>query len=767
MSRDTNISVLFIEDSPSDALLVQEAFAAVPSAPFTVTHTTRLSAGIQHLHQGLFAAVLLDLGLPDSQGLGTLTTLRRQVPETPVVVLTSLTDETLAMQAVQAGAQDYLLKGEITGPLLGRTLRYAIERKRVAVMQARLAAIVDNSADAIIGKTLDGVIMSWNAGAERMYGYTATEVVGRSIALLIPRETAEDMPYLLACLQRGEHIAAYETIRVRKDGIRLDVSLTVSPIRNDLGQIVGAAAITRDITPQKRAERALQQQRDWFNVTLSSIGEGVMATDTTGHITFINAVAAALTGWRVQEALGRPITEVFRMIQTQTRQPVDDPLQRALQEGRVVRPAQETLLLTADAGALPIAVSASPMCTEDGELLGAVLVCRDMSEQRQMEEDLLRARKIESVGILAGGLAHDFNNLLTGILGNVSLAKLWAKGDANVVVRLTEAEKACERATALTHQLLTFAKGGAPVRHTVALGEAIQESARFVLRGANVRGALQIPADLWPVNADAGQINQVIHNVILNAVQAMPEGGTVQVQAHNVVIGVDEALPLRAGRYLKIIVQDHGFGIPREILPNIFDPYVTTKIASSGLGLTTAYHIVAKHEGHIDITSEVAQGTTVAIYLPASQQTLVPVSASPATALQGSGRILVMDDEEMICDLLHELLSSLGYQAECVRDGTEAVAVYQRAQVTGQPFAAVILDHTIPGGMGGRETITRLRVLNPQIKAILSSGYANDPMMADYTHYGFSGVVAKPYTVAKLQEALYHMLQGGAASADT
>jgi PAS domain S-box-containing protein len=389
MSGDTSISVLLIEDSPTDVLLVQAAFATVSSARFAVTHTVRLSEGLQHLQQGQFSVVLLDLGLPDSQGMATLTTLCRQAPETPVVVLTALTDETLAIQSVQAGAQDYLLKGEITGPLLGRTLRYAIERKRVEVIQARLAAIVDNSTDAIIGKTLKGVIMSWNAGAEQMYGYTAAEVVGRSMAFLMPPETSEDMPHILARLQRGEHIAAYETVRVRKDGVRLDVSLTVSPIRNDVGQMVGAAAIARDITPRKRAEKALQQQRDWFNVTLSSIGEGVIATDTKGHTTFINAVATELIGCQAEGALGRPITEVFRIVQAQTQQPVDNSLLHALQEDRVVRLTQETLLLTGDAGMVPIAVSASPMRTEDGELLGAVLVCRDMSVQRQMEEDLL------------------------------------------------------------------------------------------------------------------------------------------------------------------------------------------------------------------------------------------------------------------------------------------------------------------------------------------------------------------------------------------
>src|SRR5262245_6955259 len=382
-----------------------------------------------------------------------------------------------------------------------------------------------------------------------------------------------------------------------------------------------------------------------------------------------------------------------------------------------------------------------------------------MAARQRMEEELLKARKIKSVGILAAGIAHDFNNLLTGILGYVSLAKVVAQTDAKVVVYLTEAEQACQQATALTQQLLTFAKGGAPVRHTISLVELLKECVGFVLRGANVRGDLQIATDLWPVDVDAGQINQVIHNVVLNAMQAMPGGGTVQVQAENVLLAAGVPFPLSEGRYVKITVQDSGCGIPKEVLSNIFDPYFTTKAEGSGLGLATAYAIVIKHEGYITIASEVGVGTTVVIYLPTSQK--VPVSAQAHYApgpLSGSGRILVVDDEEVVRNVLRQLLKSLGYTVECVQDGTEAVAAYRRAQAAGQPFSVVILDYTIPGGMGGLEALAHLRAIDPQVTALISSGYANSPVMADWAYYGFSGVVAKPYTVAQLQEALHHVL---------
>ena len=349
-------------------------------------------------------------------------------------------------------------------------------------------------------------------------------------------------------------------------------------------------------------------------------------------------------------------------------------------------------------------------------------------------------RKIESVGVLAGGIAHDFNNLLTGILGNISLAKMLLGGaEARVAARLTEAEHACQRATALTQQLLTFARGGAPIRHTVALHDVLHEFVTFALHGTTVRSDMSIPATLWPVDGDEGQLSQVLHNIVLNAVQAMPQGGTVQVRAENVAWTTSLPLPLQEGRYIKITVRDHGGGIPAAALPNIFDPYFTTKPSGRGLGLATAYAIVTKHDGHLTVESEEGIGTTFSLYLPASPQPLAAVPVAEAVPLGGSGRILVMDDDVVIRDLLREMLTSMGYTVAAACDGTEVLALFQRAQAEDHPFHAVILDNTIPGGMGGQDTITHLRALDPQVKALISSGYATDPVMADYAPYGFDG----------------------------
>jgi two-component system cell cycle sensor histidine kinase/response regulator CckA len=509
-----------------------------------------------------------------------------------------------------------------------------------------------------------------------------------------------------------------------------------------------------DITLRKRAEEALRQQRDWFEVMLSSIGDAVIVTDTNSAITFINPVAERLTGWGAQEPLGHPIDAVFRIIHEYTRQPIESPVTRVLREGTVVGLANPTVLITRHGSEVPIADSAAPIHSSGGTIQGVVLIFRDISERIRMEKELFRARKIDSVGVLAGGIAHDFNNLLTVLLGNISLARMFAGLDEKVTARLVEAEKAGQRATALTHQLLTFSKGGAPVRCTVSITELLKESTSFVLHGSTVRCNLLIPEDLWPVDVDAGQINQVLHNVVLNAIQAMPDGGSVQVQVEHILVSPGGPLSLQKGRYLKVSVQDHGCGIPQDVLPNIFDPYFTTKEHGSGLGLATAYAIIIKHEGYMIAESAVGAGTTISIYLPASQHTLVTTQDATETPRIGSGRILVMDDEDAIRDLLSDMLTSLGYEAACVRDGAEAMALYQSARAAGQPFAVVILDATIPGGMGGRETLERLRALDPQVKAVISSGYANDPVMASFAQYGFSGVLAKPYTVAGLSDVL-------------
>jgi nitrogen-specific signal transduction histidine kinase/CheY-like chemotaxis protein len=374
----------------------------------------------------------------------------------------------------------------------------------------------------------------------------------------------------------------------------------------------------------------------------------------------------------------------------------------------------------------------------------------DITDRKAREEELLYGRKLESIGILAGGIAHDFNNLLAGILGNIELAKMLTVREGNVYERLEEAGQATLRAKDLTMQLLTFSKGGEPVKSIIAIGELIKESVRFALRGSNVKCEFSIPDNLWPVDVDEGQMNQVVNNVIINADQAMPEGGTITVACENVTLGASEVPPLKEGKYIRISVEDRGIGISKEHLSRIFDPYFTTKQRGSGLGLATSYSIIKKHHGQITVESARGVGTVIRIYLPASEGTVVKKDVKKEELLKGAGRILVMDDDEILRGASKSMLKVLGYEVALAQEGAEAIAAYQQAKEAGRPFDAVIMDLTIPGGMGGKETIKKLLEIDPAAKAIVSSGYSNDPVMAEYAKYGFRGAMIKPYRIKDL-----------------
>jgi two-component system, cell cycle sensor histidine kinase and response regulator CckA len=372
---------------------------------------------------------------------------------------------------------------------------------------------------------------------------------------------------------------------------------------------------------------------------------------------------------------------------------------------------------------------------------------------RQTAQAWLTTKKLEAVGTLAGGIAHDFNNLLTAILGHQALAKLYVRPQEPGFVHLAAAEKAAQQAADVTQQLLTFAKGGAPVKQLMGLPPFLREAIHGALADSNVQYDFVLAEELWPVEADRNQIKQVIYQLARNAVQAMPQGGRLKVQAVNVPPG-DVPLLHTRGPYIRISITDQGSGIAAEHLEKIFDPYFTTKVHSSGLGLTTAHTIIQRHAGHMTVDSSLGQGTTVHVYLPAAPDAKLPRPVVTAPPMADQGKVLVMDDEEVIRKVVTLMLKQLGYSVESARDGDEAIALYRRAKAAGQPFTVVLMDLIIAAGMGGRETIARLRAFDPEIKAIVSSGYSNDLVMANFQHYGFSGVLAKPYQLAELRAVL-------------
>jgi len=393
---------------------------------------------------------------------------------------------------------------------------------------------------------------------------------------------------------------------------------------------------------------------------------------------------------------------------------------------------------------------------KDGRPVRSSSVAHDITERKKLEEELNKAQKLESLGVLAGGIGHDFNNLLSGIIGNISLAKIEAERGESIRESLDEALRVSAKASALTRQLLVFSKGGAPVRKAASIVEVLRDSAAFTLRGSKVKCEFDIAEHLWPVKVDIGQFSQVIHNLVINALQAMSKGGKIKLRADNITLQKVLEIPLKPGRYVEITVQDNGSGIASEYLPKIFDPYFSTKSGGSGLGLTMSYTIVKRHDGHITVESEVGKGTVFRIYLPATEE--VPVKTADTSVIKGEGRILVMDDEEILRKVAERMLHELGYEVTCVGDGTEVLEIYEKTKGSPKPFDAVIMDLTIPGGMGGKETIKKLLQIDPKAVVVVSSGYSNDPIMSSYKKYGFHGVVSKPYRIEELSLVLWEVL---------
>ncbi|HVU24923.1 MAG TPA: PAS domain S-box protein [Opitutus sp.] len=512
-----------------------------------------------------------------------------------------------------------------------------------------------------------------------------------------------------------------------------------------------------DLTELKQAEAALAGEKERLAVTLRAMAEGVVTTDVNGRVQFMNPAAAALARQSAEAAIGRPVSEVCRLEKETTGEVLEVPVAKVVGDDVVADlPAQVRLKIDGGAGRL-IEGCCAPIHAADSEVIGTVLVFRDVTEHERLEQELVRATKLESVGILAGGIAHDFNNILTSVMGNIALAALDVSPTSEAGRSLREAEKATLRARDLTQQLLTFAKGGEPVRTSVKLDAVVREITDFTLHGSRVRAVFDVPRNLWLADADKGQIGRVVQNLVLNAVQAMPEGGTVRIALRNEQLDGLSRPALPPGEYVQIAIADSGVGIKPEHVSRIFDPYFTTKQTGSGLGLAAVYSIVSKHRGAIDVESRLGSGTTFRIWLPASSHRAESDSDEaqpPKPPALLNGRVLFMDDEETIRVMAKILLRRFGFDVVCVADGSEAVLRYAEALAAGDPFALVIMDLTVPGGMGGREAIGKLRAIDPNVRAIVSSGYSSDPVLANYRQHGFCGMVPKPYEVNELARVL-------------
>ncbi len=510
----------------------------------------------------------------------------------------------------------------------------------------------------------------------------------------------------------------------------------------------------------RRQQQRIEQEKEMLAVTLRSIGDAVIATDVEGRVTLMNRMAEQFTGWPRNEAIGQPLSAVFHVVNEKSRELCENPAEKVLKKGNIIGFANPTVLIARDGTERSIANSAAPIRDRSSNIIGVVLVSRDVTLENRLAVELEKTRKLEAIGLLAGGLSHDFNNILTGIVGAFGLAKLKLESDHPVYELMETGEKVAMQGARVTKQLLTFAKGGAPVKEIGSVYDVIKESCDMSIIGSSVVCRIDRVGKLWNTEIDKGQISQVIQNLVLNASQAMPEGGTVEVLCENHSHRPENSddILLAAGDYIKVTVSDHGIGIPAEVISKVFDPYFSTKEKGNGLGLAVCHSIIKRHKGHIECKSESGNGATFTFYLPASA--VKTTKETDITEFEcGKGRILIMDDEAFILDVAASMLNLLGFEVDVVRDGNEAVQKYQQALQTTERYAAVIMDLTIPGGMGGREAAGKILAMDKDAVLVVSSGYSSDPVMAEYQKYGFRAAVAKPFNMEALRRAMVAVLQ--------
>lgn len=495
----------------------------------------------------------------------------------------------------------------------------------------------------------------------------------------------------------------------------------------------------REHSEREKAIASLRQSEEQYRTLVEQASDGILITDLEGKILEINPSGCLLLKSTRDKLIGRTFNEfVYEEDQPET----EKDFQALLQGKNILK--ERTLKLKE--GASILTEVSSKMISPDR----CYFFVRDISKRKKMEEELLKESRLESIGHLAGGIAHDFNNLLTGILGNISLSLASLDQSNPVFSQLASAERASLRAQELASQLLTFSKGGSPLKKEASIIELIKESASFVSRSTSISFQYSFPENTRSVEIDRGQITQVLNNLLLNAIQASPKNGIIELSVENFQSSDKKQLPLKPGSYVRVTVKDHGIGISKRDLKRIFDPFFSTKSGGTGLGLATSYSIVKKHGGEMIVESELAKGATISFYLPALEKPVLAPREKNSALLSGKGKILLMDDEEMILSVATNMLNKLGYGVVIARNASEAVSIYQEAFITGNPFDAVILDLTIPGGIGGKEALKRLLEIDPSVKAIASSGYSNDAVRSDWSQHQFRGFLAKPYRLSDL-----------------
>lgn len=662
-------------------------------------------------------------------------------------------------------------------------------------------SLVENSHDIFMVLSPDGTILFAGPAVKNILGYRSTEIAGENIMDYLH---AEDLKKVIRSYTATSPEWPVFTVNARvcgSDGDDRVFEITGKTVYDANGKPFYLTIVTTDVTRCMEAEDALSRARDEmerrvaerteelarvnerlrmeiesrehqemilldsekkYRSLVNSIDDLVFNMDPEGTVLFINPAVQKMTGYAQDEIIGSNIFDLFNredieaLINSDRHPGGYDGAERNRFVEKVCVDT-ELRMTRKDGTEVWIELRCNPVNDPNGSALGLRGVAHDITRRRQTEEELLRASAIESLGVLAGGIAHDFNNYLTAILGNISLARVSLPRESESCQLLADAERASLMAKNLTQQLLSFSKEGKPVRVSTSLQNLLMDTAYFVLSGSPIKGEFHFPDSIWEASIDRGQIGQLFHNILLNARQSMPECGTISIRAENATIEGGD-LQLAPGDYIRILISDQGCGIPEDVIPKIFDPYFSTKESGNGLGLAISYSIIKKHEGHIQVESKQGQGTMFTVYIPASRKKKGMHENSILKRESPGGKILLMDDEIILQGMGAKLLGHLGYEAVCVSRGGEAVRLFSQAMDEGRPFACVLLDLIIPNGQGAEKTIKELRELDPDVRAIVTSGYVNDPVMREYRKYGFMGALGKPFSLEDLERELTRVL---------
>ncbi len=633
-------------------------------------------------------------------------------------------------------------------------------QQKIAASEKQFREYVQHAPIGIFVVNEKGDYVDVNPSAERITGYSRYELLTMNIAgFAVAEEYGSTEQAFKKLLDTG-------FLSITQQFKRKDKTIgywTIDAVKLSETRFLGFSS---EISELKQAEQAIRDDRERLRVTLRSIGDGVITTDIEGKVQLMNKVAENLTGWSQQEAEGNNLSEVFRITHEYTGVTVPNPVDQVLRTGTIVELANHTMLISRSGTKYIIADSGAPIRDDRSRIIGVVLVFRDITHEERMKEHLQQVAKIESLGILAGGIAHDFNNLLSGIFGYLELAREAASNEYTNREYLDELMPIMDRARNLTRQLLTFSKGGDPVRERGYLQKLIEESVAFSLSGSNIQAHLAIDPGLWICDVDMQQIGQVIDNIVINAQQAMPKGGSVTVRAENLTLGVGDAavLNLSPGDYVHIAIEDTGSGIPEDIIERIFDPFFTTKEHGSGIGLATCFSIVSKHDGMLTAESPLGKGALFHVYLPKADDSSERTALKHLTEHRGTGTVLVLDDEPFIRKIMHEMLVSMGYTTVSFDDGELVLDFCRTRQLAGEHgdangIVAAFFDLTISGGLGGREVIDAIRSMCPDIPIFAMSGYSADDILAHPESYGFTASIPKPFSKGELAVLLASYLK--------